>query len=259
MPKYLYSHTQTSLESLRKAMSDERLGKYLNFADNNLEKALELHSWNCELAASLHTPVQYLELILRNACHTELQNIFGEDWFNNLPTGPNPNLSPRQNPPATDTDVWDYLHSEIKVVKGRLKNQQRNPDNPPCVVAGLSFGFWVAIFTKKLDDQFYRAGLYKILKSQRRTRKLRGKFHEKLERLKGLRNRIAHYEPLLHYDLVKAHALIITTATYIDEDSADWIKHHSKFTEVWSNPPTLSNTQMQVLKDQQQKDRYFDI
>lgn len=70
-------------------MSPDRLKKYLDFADNDLEKALELHSWNCALGASLHNPIQHFEIVLRNACHRELQSIFGQpDWFNVLPVGP---------------------------------------------------------------------------------------------------------------------------------------------------------------------------
>lgn len=285
--KYAYTHTATSLASIERAISKQRLGKYLDYADGDLEKALELHSWNCDLGAALHVPIQYLELVLRNACHKELEDIFGrDDWFNALPTGPKiiPGSVPRRHvkdicgryfhrvlqslclkPPDKPVDLssWDYLHGEIKTVKGRLMQQGRDPNNPPCVVAALSFGFWVAIFTKKLEQQFYRAGagkgLYKVIESQAKTRKLRHKFHSKLERLKGLRNRIAHHEPLFHNDLGKAHQLIITTASYIDQDAADWIAYHSQFSSVWNNPPTLTPAQLTRLRTTQTQDRYFNV
>lgn len=160
-----------------------------------------------------------------------------------------------------EVTTWDYLQNEIKFVKDRLSQSNRNPNHPPCVVAALSFGFWVVLFTKKLDQQFYRAGsgegLYKITPNQPPVRKPRNVFHARLERIKGLRNKIAHHEPLFHRNLIEAYKLILSTAGFIDQDSADWIAYHNNFLEIWNNPPSLSSDQLARLRQNQAADKYF--
>lgn len=289
MTIYAYSHTETSLQSIEAGLSTSRLKKYLDYADGDLEKAIELHSWNCALGASLHIPIQHFELILRNACDRELQSIFGQpDWFNVLPTGPIPKpvvvtkkkslrvvllerfksvrewligLSKPTKEVPVEITTWDYLNNEIKIVKERLSQSKRDPNNPPCIVAALSFGFWVVLFTKKLDQQFYRAGsgegLYKLAPNQPAHKNQRYQFHARLERIKGLRNRIAHHEPLFHRNLLSAHELILTMTGFIDTDSANWIAHHSQFLEVWNNPPELTKPQLDRLRLNQTNDNYF--
>lgn len=276
MHDYSYKHSSNSLSSLKDALSEDRLTKYLDYASNDWEKALELHSWNCALGASLHIAIQHFELMLRNACARELQTIFGNDWFNSLPPGNKPAIFSRvwfqslinrakecfwccvsNHRKRRQPEIHEYLREEIISVQLRLKQQKRNPNNGPCVVAALSFGFWVALFSKALDREFYNAGLYRAIPNQPPGKKQRQKFHAKLERLKTLRNRIAHHEPLFHRNLEQAHKLILETSGYINTDAANWIAYHSKFDEIWKNPPDLSKDDLERLRKRQNDDTYF--
>lgn len=246
---YVYSHSSTSLAQISAGISAERLGKYLLFSNNDLEKALELHSWNGHLGASLFTSLQQFEIVLRNACHRELQLIFNcPDWFNALPK----------------TEPYRYLQEEIDKSQSRLSLNGRNPNNPPCVVADQNFGFWVALFVSNLHRDLYmgaktKGALYKVAHLQPASTKKRETLHRVLKKLNGLRNRIAHHEPLFHRNLEQAHELIHETMSFICTDTADWSKHHSSFDRVRSNQPVLEAAAHQSLLKNQQNDHFYSI
>ena len=61
------------------------------------------------------------------------------------------------------------------------------------VVSELSFTFWVALFANVYDQTLWRTDLHRIFTP--RTKNRHG-LHDSLDRLRNLRNRIAHHEPI---------------------------------------------------------------
>ncbi|MGO2653533.1 MAG: hypothetical protein ACTH9P_08850, partial [Corynebacterium casei] len=61
-----------------KAEIDRMLGaarfiRYLNAADQNLEKAIQLYRWNTQLAGAIHSQLSHFEVLTRNSMDLVLQ------------------------------------------------------------------------------------------------------------------------------------------------------------------------------------------
>ena len=76
-----FSYTAESLDALEASFSRERLCIYLDAVRGNRERALRLHAWNTAVSAAFYEPLQWLEVILRNAMHRELAERYGPAWY----------------------------------------------------------------------------------------------------------------------------------------------------------------------------------
>src|SRR5579871_5688395 len=70
-------------ESLEKTLTRERLEKYLQETNQDLDAALKLYEQNTRISESFYTPLQCVEICLRNSIHYQLSNAYGEEWFRN--------------------------------------------------------------------------------------------------------------------------------------------------------------------------------
>ncbi len=60
-------------------------------------------------------------------------------------------------------------------------------------------------------------------------------FSGPLAQIRTLRNRIAHHEPIISWDLPKHHDKIIELTGWLSPSAAEWCTAHSRFPEVY--PP----------------------
>ena len=177
--------------------SQERLDGYLNHAKcNSKTEALIKYSWNIELSQALYPALQILEITLRNSLHQALSTHFQTDrWFD---------LSLLH-----DRERKQVLKAKDDLLKERKKVE------PGRVVAALSFGFWTSLFDLRYEHgQVLWPKLLKpafpFLPKGQRTRSF---LSRELNRIRFLRNRIFHYEPIWHWwDLVDQHSSIIRVA-----------------------------------------------
>ncbi|WP_157180113.1 MULTISPECIES: hypothetical protein [unclassified Rhodococcus (in: high G+C Gram-positive bacteria)] len=63
----------TLVISLQTGLTSERLAPYLRAAGGSIDRALDLYEWNTQVSAALFADFSYFEVILRNACHHQLQ------------------------------------------------------------------------------------------------------------------------------------------------------------------------------------------
>lgn len=125
-------------QALEKAISKDRLAKYLAHTFGNLDEALALYERNCRLSEAFYTPLQCLEVCLRNHVNDVLCNDYGADWFQNG----NPHLKP------------DALIKITAAISQLTQNQK--PITTGAVVAELSFGFWVGLMGTGYDATLWR-------------------------------------------------------------------------------------------------------
>ena len=72
-----FSHADLEL-----ALSLERFGRYLAWAGGDRERAIDLYTLNTRISESLYTPLQSLEVALRNRIHVVMTEALGGDgWF----------------------------------------------------------------------------------------------------------------------------------------------------------------------------------
>lgn len=66
---------------LESALSHERFARYREWAEENRDRALALCALNTQVSESLYTPLQMLEVSLRNRIYSALSDAKHESWF----------------------------------------------------------------------------------------------------------------------------------------------------------------------------------
>jgi hypothetical protein len=189
---------------IQPALAVERLDAYRqDQADPPV--ALARYLWNMALCESLYSPLQMVEIALRNALQRSLENHFRSPHWYDVPA------------------CWQLLattqQSQIDEAKQSLARQNK-PLAPGRIVAELTFGFWTAFFNKRsaqnrdiiqLTARVFRSAP----KSQRDIRSL----NRRLTLLRELRNRVFHHERIIHWvDLDTRHAAMLETIGWISAE-----------------------------------------
>jgi len=135
----------------------------------------------------------------------------GEFWFDN------PNL-------LTKDEQASVRRATKEIHKRRTAGR---------VVAELNFGFWVGLFSTIHDGDLWRTDLHLVFTPLPERRQL----HNQLDRLRTLRNRIAHHEPIFHRDLLTDYQKLMWILEMLSTETAAWTAHHSRLLEVLDTDP----------------------
>lgn len=201
-----FPYSKHMLSKLEEALSIDRLSTYSQLAGNDPEKAILLYLRNIDFCSALYGPLQTLEIVIRNAMHREFSGAYGAEWYDN------PSLRLEHQQQAAIIDVKNSLRLQKKAVI------------PPQVVASLSFGFWVGLLGNKYEN-FWRPHLYSTFPKLPRPSK-RKDVHGSLNKIKRLRNRIAHHEPILNRNLDEDYQLILSAIAWVAPEVARWVDFH---------------------------------
>lgn len=212
-------------ENFEEALSLERFGRYLAWAAGERGRAIELYSLNTCLSESLYTPLQTLEVALRNRIHTVLADARGEEWFKDETII----LGPYQPGQVADA-VAELEGAKKPVTAGR-------------VVAALTFSFWTTMFNKDYEV-LWQQTLHLIADPSAPKGLKRKSFSGALTPIRILRNRIAHHEPILSWNLPRHHAQIMELIAWLSPPAAHWCRENDRFPQVY---PTEGITLAQAV------------
>ncbi|HAT7072035.1 TPA: hypothetical protein JAN90_04495 [Legionella pneumophila] len=199
--------------------SEERLDGYLSHAKCNNSKtdALIAYSWNIELSQSLYPALQILEITLRNSLHQALSTNFNTTYWFDLP----------------------FLHErekkQIEQAKEDLKKENKKV-KAGHVVAKMSFGFWTSLFDVRYEhgQVFWPKLLKPSFPSLSKSQRTRTYLSRELNRIRFLRNRIFHHEPIWHWkDLSDQHASIINMTNGLSISAARYLNIFDQFPSVY--------------------------
>lgn len=205
---------------LEAVLSTERFARYVAWAGGDRGRAAELYALNTALSEALYTPLQMLEVTLRNRFHAALGEDHGPLWFD-----------------APGLLVVPHQLEQLAKAKGMLAAQGKAAE-PGRVVAALTFGFWTALLNKEYEE-LWRATLHRAPDPAARDDKgkalVRNSFTRPLTPLRELRNRVAHHEPIVPWNLRKHHAAIVQVTGWLSPAAAAWTRGRSRFLDV--HPP----------------------
>ena len=197
--------------ALERAFSLERMRTYLDAAEGDHETALQLYARNAQLGAAFHGPLQALEVAMRNAMNAQLAAQYGRQWYTNRAAG-------------LDRHAKDSVTNFLK--------RSGDEPTPGQFVASMSLGFWVRLVGRggsvnggrraNYDRTLWRPALHRAFPGRNRK-----EVQRKLYSLRGLRNRVAHHEPIFNRDLNKDHDELMEVVGWISSDVRVWIERHS--------------------------------
>ncbi len=195
-------------------LSHERFGTYLRWADGDRDRAIALYTLNTQLSESLYTSVQMLEIAFRNRINDIMRKAKGDDWYNSTLCLTNP----RQV-------------EMLAKAKQDLTDARKAPA-PGNIVAALTFGFWTALVGSGYED-LWQSTLHKIARKQNGKGLQRKDFALPLAKIRRLRNRIAHHEPILEWNLREHHDKIIELTGWLSPSAAEWSLRHCRFASIF--------------------------
>jgi hypothetical protein len=166
-----------------------RLGKYLQAARNDMHQALRLYVLNTRISAAVMADLHYVEIALRNKFDRELTAKFGAAWF-----------ADRAFLALADKRMQHILQDASRAAAKHTPAGRATP--PGKVIAELTFGFWLQLTDRRFEHTLWTPALHKAFAPRKAPR--RSSFNALLEKLRQLRNRVAHHEPIFHIDLLEA-------------------------------------------------------
>lgn len=194
-------------------LSLERLAKYLVAADGDLSRALELYARNARLAEAFYTPLQFMEICLRNRLNDQLSAAYGPDWF-------------QWSRAPLHEDGRDHVARVMGALAAAGKPLAAGP-----LVAELGFGFWVGLLGPRYDATLWRNSLYRAFMYAGK-RMSRRHVHGRFNMLRRFRNRIAHHEPIFLRDLRRTHEETIEAIGWLCPGMAAWTRQLSRWPDV---------------------------
>ncbi len=203
-----------SRDGLEHALSLERFGRYLAWAGADRDRAIELYTLNTQLSEALYTPLQMLEVALRNRIHAVMTEARHESWFHDG------GLLLGEWQPAQLAKAIEDIEKE------------RKEATPGRIVAALTFSFWTSMFGKDYET-LWQTTLQRIGRRANGKGLRRKDFSTALTPIRTLRNRIAHHEPIIAWNLPKHYGSVLELTDWLSPAAAAWCRMHSRFDRVY--------------------------
>lgn len=197
-------------------ISKERLRPYRLSCDGSLSEAIALYEHNTDVSAALYGPLQALEVAVRNAFHSSLSETYGDWWFN-------------------EGGVITHLFQRKRISDAQVDLAKDGKDiTPGRVVASLMFGFWTGCLAGPYENGLWRKGGLARAFQNGGEKPSRNKVNGMMGPIRLIRNRAAHHEPLLYYNLPKHHENALKLISWLCPATAEWATARSTFDSVYN-------------------------
>lgn len=91
------------------------------------------------------------------------------------------------------------LYPALGLLEVALRNnlrEQNKPEDPDRLVAELTFGFWTSLLSRDYERRLWPKLLIPVFPLMPKRERVRSKVADRLKRIRWLRNRISHHEPI---------------------------------------------------------------
>jgi hypothetical protein len=206
------------MAALERSFSRQRLQAYRLPEDRDERDGIARYAWNLALAAALQPALHTLEIAFRNemaraAAKLTAGRVVSYDrigsWLD-----------------ARPTMLLPHEAGKVERSKAQLGTDPRSQTEGH-LIAKLDFGFWVALCRAAYDDA--RAAGPRLwpralgIAFQRRPASVstRGDIHQRFDRIREFRNRVAHHEPIWDRGYLEQHELVIDSIGWMSPKLAD--------------------------------------
>ena len=217
----------SDVKAVRAVIAQQRMSTYdvaTTPGPDRPRRSLALYLWNVEVAAAFFVPLNTCEVAIRNAVSDALTVRYGRRWpwssgFRQSLPNPAQGYNPRSN----------------------LAGVARNHSSTGKVIPEVKFVFWQSMFTSRHDQRLWDSELHTILPNAplgSTTAALRERVYDDLDRIRLLRNRIAHHEPIFTRDLASDLAAITDLVALRSGPSTDLLRRCERVTSLLGQRPT---------------------
>jgi hypothetical protein len=224
MKEYVSVTTATHLQALYSGISQERIETYRPIGSHDLDMTAT-YLYNIALCEAFYTPLNFLEITLRNALHMQLSAFYGSTaWY----------LLTNVLEPGQQNDV-------VKVTRRIVgRGKQATPGR---VVSELNFGFWVSLLSGAYETRFWRPNRARVLKASfpniPKSLRQRTTIYKRYNELREFRNRVFHHEPIWNRaSLSDDYTRIYEAIDWIDPEMVDLSTIIDRYSDVVMNGQT---------------------
>lgn len=218
------------LDALWTVLSRERLEGGYGGSEMSRPDVLTRYLWNMALCEALYPALQAVEVALRNTLFSAAEVLYPF-------TG-----TPGHDQIACWLDIPGILIGDepkrVAAAKSRLRGVNIPPE-PGRVVAELALGFWTALFDVRYENTrilWPRLFGQKIFAHAPRSKRSRKALSPLLNRIRLLRNRAFHHEPIWHWkDLRHQHALALDLIGWMSPALRETVEVLDRFDTVHSD------------------------
>lgn len=208
------------IHALSEIISPLRMGTYLQSAGQNPDRALALYLWNAKMGEAFHLPIQSFEVGLRNRVSDGISSIYGPNWWCDE---------------VFLLEAGEKRARDINLVLNRLNSKDVAPDTGQ-LVAGLSFGFWIAMLHGRHNIRIWSSELQRAFPHLPNTVNRRI-LHGRSTMIADFRNRISHHEPIFKRNLTSDFGQCIEALVWLCPTKAAWIKPHCRVSSMMREKP----------------------
>ena len=205
---------------LKYYISSPRFNVYLAQTNNDFGKAYRLYKANIELSEAFYPVLSVLEICLRNAINEQLKQHFNDPlWFkNHLPK--------------------EFQHF-IKEAEQKTTAQNKTVTADK-IIAELNFGFWNRLFNRNYTGLLWKP-LRLIFKNTPKHLRQRDIIADHLFRIRKLRNRVYHYEPIFRNldELEKLYNEMLEFIAWLDNELPKLLQDIDRFKEIFAKAKAI--------------------
>lgn len=222
--------SKATIDAVRAALSTQRMRTYEYEVEIKSQKtaddsaAIKLYAWNAAVSGVLMAPPLHLcEVVVRNAVSDAIEAVYGPRW----PWSPTFERS-LPDPKLGYSQRYD------------LQSSRRSEPTTGKVIPELKFVFWQKMFTNRYDSRIWNHHLRRVMPNLDKTKNitvLRQSIYGYLERLRLLRNRIAHHEPIFRRALADDYQIIQALVMYRCRVTAKWLDINQNVTNLIAAKP----------------------
>lgn len=210
------------IKKMQVLFSPGRMSTYIDLAKLKHKNPETLYLLNAQVSEAFHFPLHIFEIMLRNVIDQAISKAYGADWHLNSVF-------------FSRLDKYRKQNLNDSIQKNTMKHTGRVPKGK--VIADLSLSFWVYMMSDHQHrslwtNNFYTSFVnYKNInpKSKNSTAARRALYNE-LRKIQWLRNRVAHYEPILKLNMLAEYDKVMKIIKYIDLDAFNWVQTNQKAT-----------------------------
>lgn len=187
-------------------ISKPRLNSYRGyFCTKDIDEAIGLYMWNCELSTCFSTLLSFFEIALRNNIHYGMSQYYSQGqsnsihWYDNM-----------RNLSSKNTHKVHEIRHVRQERRGETTWIPRSPaPSPDEIVSRITFGFWSGVLGK-IELRYANQVLSKVFPCHPLSNSQQWNIKANktsalafIYELNDFRNRIAHHEPLWKFSAIK--------------------------------------------------------
>ena len=220
-----FDYTEPTVNALTTRLSPERMTTYLSATGGNKDWAFAMYLYNSRLAKSLLYPLNVAEVTIRNAVDDVLVKEHGDRWH--------------ECPDLLNNTLNDRSRGALDLAISRVGTASRSK-----VIAALTFDFWSNLFRPEYFE-LWRSNIT-IAFPHCPLGLSRDDVQTLVRDVNVIRNRVAHHEPLLRFDVNEYYSKMQKLVSYRCPETNSWMKHNTTLSEAVRSKPKRNGVKVAV-------------